>query len=228
MRKFLTLSKERQHKELAKALLEGNVTRYLELLKALNLSPLPLTSFKERADAYHYHLKEAGISLKEHRLLPRVTTLDHLLPKRALPYFILLDGIRSAHNVGSIIRTAEAFGIHTLIFRGITPKVTHKQVKDAAMGCDEWITALPFTDFETLPRPLIALETSPDAKPIESFPFPPSGTLLLGNEEYGLSDEALNAADEILKIELVGRKNSLNVANAFAIAAFKLSLAQQR
>lgn len=218
MRKFLLLTKERQHKELANALREQNMERYRALIQALELPPPPLSTFKEIADAYHHHLREAKLSLKEHRLLPQITTKDRTDPLRSHALHILLDGVRSAYNVGNIIRTAEAFGLSNLIFRGTTPLPAHKQVKDAAMGADQWITWSSFTSFDALPRPLIALETSPDATPLHSFPFPETGTLLLGNEEYGLSDDALEAADHLITIPLFGRKNSLNVANAFAIA----------
>ena len=70
--------------------------------------------------------------------------------------------------------------------------------------------------------PLIALEIHPNAVSLENFTWPDSGILLVGNEELGLSPEILSQADSILKIPQFGRKASLNVANAFAIAACSL------
>jgi tRNA G18 (ribose-2'-O)-methylase SpoU len=58
--------------------------------------------------------------------------------------------------------------------------------------------------------------------PLSDFIFPASFTLILGNEEYGISNESLKLADYIVEIPLFGAKNSLNVACAFAIAASQI------
>ena len=57
---------------------------------------------------------------------------------------------------------------------------------------------------------------------IYDFTFPEKFTLILGNEEYGLSDEWLNQCDQIVTIPMWGFKNSLNVASAYAIAAYEI------
>lgn len=67
------------------------------------------------------------------------------------------------------------------------------------------------------------METAAEAIPITDFEFPETFTLVIGNEEYGCSDAILAQADYVIKIPLRGRKNSLNVANAFAIAAAEIS-----
>jgi len=136
---------------------------------------------------------------------------------------IFLDNIRSAHNVGSIIRTTEAFSLGKLIFGGITPLPTHKQVQDTAMGTADWVEWKQ-GHVDEGPRPLIALETANDAIPIHEFSFPAECTIALGNEEYGCSDEILQKADAILQIPLYGRKNSLNVANAYACVAHQIRM----
>ena len=66
---------------------------------------------QEVSDRFHFHLKEAGVSLQEHRFLPTVEKGDKDSPAQALPVGIYLEKIRSAHNVGSILRTAEAFAL---------------------------------------------------------------------------------------------------------------------
>lgn len=216
--KFLNLPKEQQHRLLADLLRESYpqppAPEYSLLRSLIGLSPFPLTDPKKLADEYHTHLSQAGRSLKEHNLLPQKDTLHPKLP--SLPVHIYLENIRSAHNVGSIIRTAEAFALGTLYFSAKTPPITHKQVKDAAMGADAWVEASSAPP----PKPLIALETTGTS--LYDFRFPPAFTLALGNEEYGCSDELLASADAIISIPLAGRKNSLNVANAFAIAAAEI------
>jgi tRNA G18 (ribose-2'-O)-methylase SpoU len=73
-----------------------------------------------------------------------------------------------------------------------------------------------------LPHPVIALDTSDEAVSLNDFLFPAAFTLVLGNEEYGISDEALRLSDILVEIPLLGVKNSLNVACAFAIAAAQI------
>ncbi|MGL5626862.1 MAG: TrmH family RNA methyltransferase [Candidatus Rhabdochlamydia sp.] len=67
------------------------------------------------------------------------------------------------------------------------------------------------------------METVPNAPSLFEFSFPKECTLLLGNEEYGLSDQALSMADQAVQIPLYGFKQSLNVASAFAIVAAVVS-----
>ena len=139
-----------------------------------------------------------------------------------LPIAIYLDNLRSAHNVGSIIRTAEAMSLGTIHFSNKTPFIDQKQVQDTSMRTHEWIACKAGTLLSELPRPILLLETSAQAVPITDYIFPEVFTLIVGNEEYGCSDEALQLADIAIEIPLSGRKNSLNVANAFAIAAYEI------
>lgn len=171
------------------------------------------------ADLYHGHLKEAGVSINEARFLPRIAQRDRSEAEQSLGYCLYLDNLRSAHNVGSILRTVEAFQFGKVVFSPSTPWIDQKKVKDASMGSWEWVECLQ-TQLEQLPRPWIVLETAPDAIALEDFHFREKGTFILGNEELGCSEEILAQADEVLQIRLRGRKNSLNVANAFAILAY--------
>jgi len=225
-KKFCAQTLEKQHKECAlilKTLIEqGDASLwdiYCEWLGWMKLTPPPYTA-KHLADRYHQHLSQTRIHLKEHNFL-QVHTQDREDAAPSLNHTIYLDNIRSAHNVGSIIRTTEAFSLGQLIFGGITPLPTHKQVHDTAMGTADWVEWKQGTVDEG-PRPLIALETAENAIPMNQFSFPIQCTIALGNEEYGCSDEVLQKADMILQIPLFGRKNSLNVANAFACAAHQI------
>ena len=136
-----------------------------------------------------------------------------------MPAAIYLDNVRSAYNVGSILRTAEALRIGAVYFSEKTPFIDNEKVQRTAMGAAEIVPVHRGIPLSSLPRPLIALDTSDEATPVSEFLFPSAFTLILGNEEYGISDEALMLADHLIEIPLLGAKNSLNVACAFAIAA---------
>lgn len=181
-----------------------------------------LEKVKETPEAvsnrFHKHLKGCSRSVKEHNLLPRVRKGDLPSGEAPWPITIFLDNLRSAHNVGSILRTTEALRLGSIVLSEDTPGPEEKPVRDTSMGTHEWVSCKR-APLESLPRPLIVLETSPDATPLCEFTFPESFTLVIGNEEFGVSEALLAEADAIVEIPLRGRKNSLNVACAFSMAA---------
>jgi len=212
--KFRSLPEKQQHKKCAE-LIRSAYEAYMQMQEWIEPP-------KDLADLYHKHLKLAGQSLKEHNLLPENRESERGEPEPLWPIALYLDNIRSAHNVGSIIRTIEGLSFGRIYLSGSTPGPEHPQVKQTAMGAADWIEAKRCEEFALLPRPLIALETAPDAKPLHQFIFPETFTLAIGNEEYGCSDATLEAADAVVAIPMRGRKNSLNVANAFAMAAAEI------
>ncbi len=193
---------------------------YQEIVEwlGINLETLQIGDKKALADRYHWHLRAGKLSLKEQNLLPAISKGDRTkVVAPPLPISIYLDHIRSAHNVGSIIRTTEALSLGRLCFSTDTPFADHVQVVKTAMGAE--VECVRDANLAKLPRPIIALETSVEAISLYDFIFPEEFTLVLGNEEYGCSDESLRLADHVVEIPLFGKKNSLNVANAFAIVA---------
>jgi tRNA G18 (ribose-2'-O)-methylase SpoU len=235
-RKFLSLSFEQQHKKCAEFIrqlyeLAGTGAdqdewdAYNQLLTWMNIetNPQEEMSPKEMADRYHWHLQQAKMSKREHHLLPQVRKGDRQEAAQPWEIGIYLDHIRSAHNVGSILRTVEALRLGSIYFSEQTPFIDHKQVQDTSMGAYAWVNCAQEQDLAQLKRPLIVLETSPDAISLYDFIFPETFTLAVGNEEYGCSDAILEAADYLVEIPIRGHKNSLNVANAFAIVAGEIS-----
>jgi tRNA(Leu) C34 or U34 (ribose-2'-O)-methylase TrmL len=194
-------------------------TLYRRLEMWLKLPALDLADFKSLSDRYHLHLSLGELSWKEHNLLQSYHQPDRLSSTPFLPIAVYLDNLRSAFNVGSILRTAEAFRLGSVYFAKNTPFIDNLKVQKTSMGSFDHIQCHAHASLEHLPRPLIALETAPDAPSVFDFDFPDSFSLMLGNEEYGLSDEALTHADALVTIPLVGYKHSLNVASAFAITA---------
>lgn len=225
--KFLKLDVRQRHKkcaELLRSLYEEKSTDFVyynTLLAWTKLDPYVHTDFKALANRYHWHMQKAGMSLKEHNLLPSLRTGDHE-PKIDFPNVaIYLDHVRSAYNVGSILRTIEALRIGKLYFSPNTPFINNEKIMRTSMGAHELVPCFQDVPLSELPRPIIALDTSDAAIDVAEFTFPESFTLILGNEEFGISDEALKEADHIIEIPLFGKKNSINIGCAFAIAAAK-------
>lgn len=238
--KFQKLPRELQHRKCAEALrmvyellLENKdalsfFQNYLQYLVWMKLESFSFTSPKGIADRYHWHLAEGKILLKEHGLLPAIRRGDRSPKEEFPPCAIFLDNLRSAYNVGSILRTTEALRIGSLHFGGKTPFIDNHKVEKTSMGSAHIVPCFPNADLKTLPRPIIAIETGEDAHPVSSFLFPSVFTLVLGNEEYGISDASLKEADHLIQVPLFGAKNSLNVACAFGICAQEIRRQKER
>ncbi len=221
---FLRLSKRYQHKKAAELLRDRQIKLYRRLEKWMGIEPLCEHDFPAFSDRYHLHLRTAGLSWQEHNLLSSTfNRVDHSSSVPFLPLAIYLDNLRSAFNVGSILRTVEAFRLGTVHFARYTPFIDNPKVQKTSMDTFDKVPCEKTSSLSLLPRPLIALETDLSAASVFDFVFPPTFTLMLGNEEYGLSEEALSHKDAIVHIPLFGFKNSLNVASAFAIAAGVIS-----
>lgn len=202
--------------------IQEQLDHYNEILSWLLIAPFKDISLKKIADQYHFHLEKASVNLKEHNLLFQLRKGDRSPKEDFGKNAIFLDNVRSAYNVGSILRTNEALRIGMVYFSKKTPFIDNKKVIKTAMGAAELVSCHKKEDLNFLPRPIIALDTSDSAINIFDFIFPESFTLILGNEEYGISDEILKEANYLIEIPMMGCKNSINVACAFAIAAAQI------
>ena len=227
-RKFLSLESVQQHRKCAELLRAAyqdgkDLETYQSYLCWMKLNPFVSQDRLELANRYHWHLEQTGKHLKEHNLLPRLRTVNHAPKADYLPIAIYLDQMRSAYNVGSILRTCEALRIGEVHFSAKTPFIDNEKVERTAMGAAPLVPCKRCTNLNTLPRPLFVLDTSDEAIPLARFIFPSSFTLVLGNEEVGVSHECLALADALIEIPMLGGQNSLNAACAFAIAAAEIN-----
>ena len=150
--------------------------------------------------------------------------------KVPFPLTVILDNLRSAHNVGSVFRTAECVQARELLLCGITPQPPHPKLIKTAMqtaGRLKWQylqeTEAAIALLKSHNMPIIALETTAASTSLFDYRVPQPLGLILGNEALGIEEKILKQADIILSIPVLGWKNSLNVCNAFAIAAYWLS-----
>jgi len=146
---------------------------------------------------------------------------------------VLLDNIRSAWNVGSILRTADGFGFGHAYLCGITPTPEVDAVRKTALGAEEYVTWSQHKDTVKLVTGLklegwkiAVLEEDQRAISISQFTdlqISNPVVLVLGSEVTGADPELLDLADHILYIPMRGQKRSFNVANAFSIAAYGMT-----
>ena len=167
----------------------------------------------------HALLRALNAEPAEWDLVSRETGLLDRTGVHVLPFSVFLEDVRSPFNVGSIFRTAEAFGAERIFLSPRTPPPTHPRAAKTARGA---AGALPWetAELDSLrgKENVFALELGGTI--LGRFRFPPGGTVLVGSEELGLSPEALEIADAgagRVTIPLAGAKRSLNVSVAFGI-----------
>ena len=148
---------------------------------------------------------------------------------------VLLDNIRSAWNVGSILRSGDGFAYNHAYLCGITPTPENEAVTKTSLGAENYIAWSYHKDAVKLAEVLkkdgwkiIALEEGEGAKEISKRKnsSDEKTLLILGSEVTGVDPDLLALCDEIVSIPMFGQKRSLNVAIAFSIAAFALSGSQ--
>lgn len=148
------------------------------------------------------------------------------------PFLIILDNVRSMHNVGSVFRTADAFGAAGIFLSGYTPRPPHRDIHKTALGAEDTVA---WQGFETIQQAIgeakkagftiIAVEQCHDAIPLQNFkPLPHQKlALVFGNEALGVSNEALSAATQCLEIPQSGAKHSLNISVSAGVVLWELT-----
>ena len=146
-----------------------------------------------------------------------------------IPAGVMLENIRSAFNVGSLFRSADAFGLERVTLGGYTATPEHPSVSRTALGADRgvpWSHAARLEtsvqEFQDKGHKIYALETDPQAEKVGEFSFQFPCHIVLGNERHGISKSLLETADTTIAIPMAGHKQSLNVGAAAAIVFFEL------
>jgi tRNA G18 (ribose-2'-O)-methylase SpoU len=148
---------------------------------------------------------------------------------------LLLDNIRSVHNVGSIFRTAETLGISKIYCVGTTPAPVdrfgrkRKDLAKVALGAED------FTEWEHVDKAeatvkgykrkgyeVVALEQDNESVDYKKIKMEADSLVILGSEVEGVSKSLLRLADVIVEIPMKGKKESLNVSVAAGIFLFRL------
>jgi 23S rRNA (guanosine2251-2'-O)-methyltransferase len=161
-----------------------------------------------------------------YRATQQASAYDHIAK---LPVSILLDNVRSAYNVGAFFRAADGAGIEKLHLCGITGPPPSKEISKTALGAEETVawdySADPVALVTTLRaqgHEIAAIETT--AQSIDIFDWTPRFPVcvLFGHEVDGLTPALASLADTHIRIPMLGKKHSLNVATAGGIVMYEL------
>lgn len=162
---------------------------------------------------------------------------------------LIAHNLRSSHNVGSLLRTAEGLGVNRVILSGYTPYPTvtndhrlphlaqkiNKQIAKTALGAEQMVDWQHVDNLEALLPELkaqgyqiVGLEQSDRSITLEDFQSPKKLALILGREVEGLEPEIMASCDQLIEIPMLGQKESFNVVIAAAMAIYDLRFSVTR
>jgi len=154
---------------------------------------------------------------------------------------LIAHNLRSCHNVGSLLRTADGLGVDEVILSGYTPypqtendtrlpheaAKLHRQIQKTALGAEK---TQPWSHYDNVDEVLArlsddgyciaALEQTPDSQSLNTFEPPDKIALIVGREVEGIEPEILKAVDCAIEIPMFGEKESFNVVQAAAMALY--------
>jgi 23S rRNA (guanosine2251-2'-O)-methyltransferase len=149
-----------------------------------------------------------------------------------LPVILLLENIRSMHNVGSVFRTADAFLAGAIYLCGYSPYPPHRDIHKTALGATETVewkymaSALEAAqDLKSAGWMVVAVEQAEGSIPLQQFKLHTGEKLLLifGNEVDGVSHDVLAICDACIEIPQFGMKHSLNVSVAAGMVLWEIA-----
>ena len=148
-----------------------------------------------------------------------------------VPVIVVLENIRSAYNVGSVFRTADAFLLESVYLVGYTAFPPHKEIRKTALGAEESVNWKHFkTMYEAIDAihqlgyALVAAEQTDRSVPLHLWeePASPGLALVMGNEVTGVEQDTLEACEHVIEIPQLGMKHSLNIATATGVVLWEI------
>ncbi|MBM3402652.1 MAG: RNA methyltransferase [Bacteroidetes bacterium] len=146
--------------------------------------------------------------------------IEEFKQQEKLPVVLILDNVRSMHNIGSIFRTSDGFSIEKILLCGITAQPPHREIEKTALGATnsiEWNyyenTCNAIKDLKVSGYEIIAIEQAENSIMLNDYTpnLTAKYALIFGNEINGVSDEAMKLIDLCLEIPQFGTKHSFNI-----------------
>jgi tRNA G18 (ribose-2'-O)-methylase SpoU len=147
------------------------------------------------------------------------------------PIVVVLDNVRSMHNVGSIFRTSDAFAIEKLYLCGITARPPHRDIEKAALGATESVdweyaenTLILITKLKSEGYTILSIEQAEHSISLENYKVSATEkyAIIFGNEVEGVAQEVISNSNACIEIPQFGTKHSFNVSVTAAIVLWQL------
>ena len=161
---------------------------------------------------------------------------DNRFTNKKHPIIIVCDNINNAPNLGSILRLADAFNVQEVRFCGQNIPLGRRMLKTSRATEKHVIYSNPESALNEIQKlknynfKIVALEITKESQPISklSINLNQPVVLILGDENYGISEEILLISDVIIHVEMFGNNSSMNVASAAAIALYEITKQQKQ
>ena len=158
-------------------------------------------------------------------------SVDEAILSEKFPILLILENIRSAYNVGSAFRTADAFQVGSIYLTGYTAFPPHKEIRKTALGAEDAVLWRHFPNAQAAIEAaraegyrVLAVEQTTDSIPLQHLDSSSKQKLALifGNEVTGVEQSTLQLSDGCVEIPQGGMKHSINVATALGIVIWEL------
>ena len=138
-------------------------------------------------------------------------SIDEFKQAKKLPLIVVLDDVRSMHNVGSVFRTGDAFRIEAVYLCGITSTPPSAEIHKTALGAED---SVEWKSFNSAVDAVKELKQAHGSTMLQDFKpaFDKKYAVILGNEVKGVHQEVIDASDGCLEIPQFGTKHSMNVS----------------
>ena len=158
-------------------------------------------------------------------------SVEEFKKSKKIPITILLENIRSAHNIGSVFRTADSFLINEIILCGISAQPPNKDIRKTALGSSESVEwkyekniELAIQKLKDEGNKIISIEQTTNSISLENFK--PSNNskyaIIFGNEVNGIEQRTIDLSDMAIEIPQYGTKHSLNISVAAGIIIWNI------
>jgi tRNA G18 (ribose-2'-O)-methylase SpoU len=158
-------------------------------------------------------------------------SVDEFKQAEKNPVIVVLENIRSAYNVGSVFRTADAFLIEAIYIIGYSAKPPHKEIKKTALGAEdsvEWkyfkTTAEAIDELKSIKYKVYAVEQAENSYKLHAAGFKQNERIavVFGNEVTGVEQSTIQLCEGCIEIPQFGMKHSLNIATAAGVVLWEL------
>ncbi|MEO5889095.1 MAG: RNA methyltransferase [Ferruginibacter sp.] len=158
-------------------------------------------------------------------------SVDEFKRSEKLPVIVVLENIRSAYNVGSVFRTADAFLLEAIYICGYTCKPPHKEIKKTALGAEDSVswkhfddTAVAINELHALGYKIFAVEQTEGSTMLNELDYTPGEKIavIFGNEVTGVEQSTIEQCENCIEIPQFGMKHSLNIATAAGVVLWEL------
>lgn len=158
-------------------------------------------------------------------------TVEEVKSAAKFPVTVVLENIRSAYNVGSVFRTADAFLIEKIYLVGYSAQPPHKEIRKTALGAEESVewtwcktSREAIEELHALGYTVFAVEQASGSRSLEELEWPSDKkiALVFGNEVSGVEESTILGCDGCIEIPQMGMKHSLNIATAAGVVLWEI------